>query len=217
MSQQFNLFDPDNANQVTVYGAGSVGSQLVSMLARIGVDKIAVWDADAIDSHNIAPSYFGLDNFGEYKVDALKENILRDTGVMIEANRAFYDGSRPKGTVCVCVDTMRARQEIWEKVKMNIHVDLLIDTRIAEHFIQLFVVRPAHRRDSDIYEQYLAYRDQDSAQQMCGRHSIIYVSTQIAALATHALSQFWSSGRTEFVRYEQLGTDVFTETGEESL
>ncbi|MCB0389688.1 MAG: ThiF family adenylyltransferase [Bdellovibrionales bacterium] len=62
--------------KVLVVGCG-IGSQVAEAAARIGFQNFVLVDGDTIDSHNLNRQSFFFDQIGKYKVDALKENILR--------------------------------------------------------------------------------------------------------------------------------------------
>jgi len=213
-SQQRHFISPDDTKPVHLLGAGSVGSHVASMLARIGVTGLTVWDDDSVDSHNIGPSLYGKDDFGLYKVDALAAIIKRDTGVTIKTERKKYTGEPMRGTVISCVDTMEARQTVWKKVRKNPFVDIFIDTRVADEFFQVFSVQPCRESDIVYYEHFLAYRSDETAPQMCGRHSIIYVSSMVAAEAATSLAKFWKFGRTNLHIERLCGSETFINTGE---
>ncbi len=208
-SQQRVLFSPDRARGVTLIGAGAVGSHIASQLCRVGVTDITVYDDDSIDSHNIPPSLYGLPDFGRYKVDALEDILLRDTGVSIKKERRKYDGAKLRGTVVCCVDNMEARQLIWKNVCKNLFVDILIDTRIAWEFWQVFTVKPCKREDADFYEPFLTYTSDEANRQSCGTHGIIYVSSAVATEAVTSLLKFWEDG-TKQIHIERLcGSPIF--------
>jgi molybdopterin/thiamine biosynthesis adenylyltransferase len=213
-SQQRNFVSPEDVQSVHLLGAGSVGSHVASMLARIGVTGITVWDDDSVDSHNIGPSLYGKDDFGRYKVDALATIVKRDTGIIIKTQRKKYVGEPMRGTVLCCVDSMEARQAIWKSVRKNPFVDIFIDTRVAEEFFQVFSVKPCNEKDAAYYENFLAYNSSQTAPQMCGLHSIIYVSSMVAAEAVSSLAKFWKSGRTNLHIERSCGSETFINTGE---
>jgi len=208
-SQQCRLFDPKMARAVHVIGVGSVGSHVVNNLVRVGVTDITVWDDDSIDSHNIGPSLYGHNDLGQYKVDALAHLVLRDTGVCVKVMRKMYEGEPIRGTIVSSVDNMEARKLIWGSIKKKLFADILLDTRVAENFAQIFATRPCNESDIAHYEHYLSYSTEEANRQMCGGHSIVFIASRVAATAVECLCDFWSSGKTMFVRLEQLGSDVF--------
>ena len=215
-SQQDRLFDPAFSRPVHLIGAGSVGSHVASMLARIGVTDLTVWDDDSVDSHNIGPSLYGVADVSYYKVDRLRAIIERNTGLRIKTMRQKYAGESIRGSIVACVDNMEARQLIWSSVKKKLFVDILIDTRVAERFIQVFALRPCNTEDVAHYEPFLAYSTEEASRAMCGGHSIIFIASRVASIAVEALSDFWTSDRTEFTQLEQLGSSMFIHPKQES-
>lgn len=72
---------------VGIAGAGGLGSNCAIALARVGVGKIIVCDFDRVEPTNLNRQYYFYDQIGRFKVDALKENILRiDPSIQIEAH-----------------------------------------------------------------------------------------------------------------------------------
>ncbi len=62
--------------RVLISGCG-IGSQVAEAATRIGFQKFILVDGDTIDSHNLNRQSFFFDQIGKFKVDALKENLLR--------------------------------------------------------------------------------------------------------------------------------------------
>jgi hypothetical protein len=195
--QQDRIFRPELACPVIVMGAGAVGSQLVLALSRLGFDRITVWDADNIESHNIPMSAYRVGDLARPKVDALAELVREAMGYEIAANRQMYVGQTElKGLVVASVDTMEARWAIWSKCKNNPLVPLFVDTRVAEEFISVFAVQPCLPEDIAYYE-YFWHPSKDTLVQMCGRHNAVHVSGIAALTACAALTEWLKSGTTQ--------------------
>jgi hypothetical protein len=192
-SQQQALFNPNAARAVTVIGAGSVGSHVVLMLAKLGVTDITVVDADHVESHNLPMSVYGLQDLAKYKTSALAMHVEQQTGVVIKWARQMYAGGHLKGTVVACVDNMETRMLIWKQVRKNPLVDIFVDTRTAEELISVFGVNPNDDTHIAYYEHHL-YPTAETINATCGRHGIIYVSAVAAALACVRLTRRWSNG-----------------------
>lgn len=62
---------------VGIAGCGGLGSNAAVALARVGVGKLIVADFDIIDQSNLNRQYFFLEQIGQKKCFALKENIQR--------------------------------------------------------------------------------------------------------------------------------------------
>lgn len=60
---------------VVVAGAGSVGSQLVEALVRVGVGRLTVIDPDTVSNSNLARSVYGVADVGRPKTVALANHL----------------------------------------------------------------------------------------------------------------------------------------------
>lgn len=209
--QQERIFLPETAQPVTVIGVGSVGSQLVDTLARIGCSDITAWDDDFVSSHNIPMSvYRQRKDIARPKVEALAEIVDESSCVRLKTVRSRYAGAPLKGCVAACVDTMEARADIWKTVRRNPLVPLLVDTRIAEEFIMVFAIRPCEPDDIAFYETFM-YASKDAVRPMCGQHGAKYVSGTAANAASAAFTEWWTHGTTR--RFLQMLCGHFTQIG----
>lgn len=59
-----------------IIGCGSVGSLVALELARAGVEKYVLCDADTLEYHNVCRHQCGIEDVGDLKVNALKRRIL---------------------------------------------------------------------------------------------------------------------------------------------
>ncbi|MBA4407183.1 thiamine biosynthesis protein ThiF [bacterium] len=64
-------------NSVGIAGCGGLGSNVAVALARVGTGKLIIADFDLIEESNLNRQYFFIDQIGEYKATALKNNINR--------------------------------------------------------------------------------------------------------------------------------------------
>jgi molybdopterin-synthase adenylyltransferase len=80
------------AVRVTLCGAGALGSNLADTLARQGFRQIRVIDRDRIEQHNVSTQLYGEGDVGAWKVEVLRSQLFRDTGIEIEAiNKELSD------------------------------------------------------------------------------------------------------------------------------
>ena len=73
--------DPDvlavlRRSSVGIAGAGGLGSNVAVALARAGVGRLVIADFDRIEPSNLNRQQYFLDQVGERKVVALRENLL---------------------------------------------------------------------------------------------------------------------------------------------
>jgi molybdopterin/thiamine biosynthesis adenylyltransferase len=71
--------------QVTICGAGALGSHLVDNLARQGVKQLRVIDRDRVEEHNVSTQIYGLADVGAWKVEVLRNQLFRAVQVELDA------------------------------------------------------------------------------------------------------------------------------------
>jgi len=127
--------------QILIIGAGGTGSWLTLLLARAGVSNIVVYDDDIIESRNNGGQFFRLDQVGQYKVDALKSNVLAYTGVEIYTFKEKYDtDSMTAPIVCSMVDNMATRKVAFQKWNAYEGKKLFVDVRLDFEQSDTFIV-----------------------------------------------------------------------------
>jgi sulfur carrier protein ThiS adenylyltransferase len=62
---------------VGIAGCGGLGSNCAVALARIGIGRLVIADFDAVSADNLNRQYYFLEQVGQKKVQALKDNIRR--------------------------------------------------------------------------------------------------------------------------------------------
>lgn len=63
--------------RVGIAGCGGLGSNCAIALARTGVGHLVIVDFDVVDEKNLNRQYFFLDQIGQKKANALKNNLKR--------------------------------------------------------------------------------------------------------------------------------------------
>ncbi len=204
LSQQAKIINPHAVRKVTLIGAGSVGSHVAVMLAKMGVLELTVYDHDSVESHNIPMSeYRQTQDLMRPKVHALADIIRVATDQEIDARYKPYEGEPLAGAVVCCVDTMEARQLVWKKVREHRGVvEVLVDTRISNLLIEVFAVNPNDHEDVELYEYYLRYSTKEAAPPMCGQHTTKFIASKTAAIACENLTCLWQHGRKKLAHRE---------------
>ena len=62
---------------VGIAGAGGLGSHVAMALARVGIGTLVIADFDVVEPSNLNRQVFTVDQIGEPKVEALKDNTLK--------------------------------------------------------------------------------------------------------------------------------------------
>lgn len=134
--RQIGIFNPDLYNTtIGVIGAGGIGSSFITVLAKMGVKNIEVWDFDLIEDYNV-PSQFLPLTPGIHKVVALKEQVKYLTGVEITIHQEPFTPESLQGRLCpsiivMAVDNMACRKMIYETVIDAIGLEFIIDGRMS--------------------------------------------------------------------------------------
>lgn len=133
---------------VTIIGAGATGSPMAVGFAKLGVEKIEVWDDDIVEDHNLSNQMYGPQHLGMAKVEALRDVVFQQTGTVITAhNRRIgpNDAGRMLEVVCVLVDSMdgpEGRRGIAEQVIFGSRAEFVIETRMGVEHGMIYSIQP---------------------------------------------------------------------------
>lgn len=215
--RQADWFDPLRVpdSKVTLVGAGGIGSPTAIALSKLGVANIDVIDFDYVEPHNIPNQMYGTPHANELKVEALKTMCeafgASEISVYAESVQDVFEHTPPKGVVITGLDNMDARNHIWEQVKNNPDVDLLIDARLGGQLINVFAIDPNNETHIQMYEQMAVFPQEESVEAPCTARGIIDVSFIVAALITRLTRRYLMGQSIEsFVTFNQetLGIDT---------
>ena len=196
---QVDIFSPAKFEKtVHIIGVGAIGSHIALTLAKMGVEKIAVYDPDTVSAHNVPNQVYGIADIRDSvedeikKVDALARHIKEQTGAQIQAVAQEISSGEWKfpGIVFLCVDSMAARRYIYEEyIKLKLWVDLFIEVRMGAEIGKIYTIKPWHFFDLKGYEETL-HSDEEAAQDECTAHAIKTTAEVIAGIACHKLTKW---------------------------
>lgn len=185
--------------KIFVAGAGMTGSWTILALAKMGLVNIEVADFDlvAADGVNIPAQVYGPQDMSRPKVKSLAKIVKRLTGTDIKCKVARFDGAVEDGNVLVvAVDSLVARQEIFEMVKERDIV--LIDIRVGAEMLRLVAVSLPN--EADHYKETL-FSPSGPYEAPCGFESIIHVSLIAAGLVVRQVQKY--------LNYEEIQRDIY--------
>lgn len=111
---------------VGIAGCGGLGSNCAIALARVGVGKLILADFDRVEESNLNRQYFFRDQVGEYKAEALRDNIHRiDDKLSIETHVVNLE---PESVVTFFADC----DVIVEAFDTDAAKQMIIETVLAE-------------------------------------------------------------------------------------
>lgn len=192
---------------ITIIGAGAIGSFVVMNLAKMGFENLTVYDFDAVSVENMSCQWYRFGDIGKPKVEALQALILDFTKIKIRPMPMRFEGQDLRGIVISAVDSMAARQIIWNAVKGNFSVDWFIDPRMAAEYALSFVMNPNDDKDIESYENTL-YTDDNSVQERCTARSTMYTSTMIAGYVAKHVKDVLTGGSYARVTHWNIAGNV---------
>lgn len=184
--RQLDIISPTHMEglELTMIGGGGIGSPTVLSLAKMGVPKIQVFDDDSVESHNLPVQLFRLGDLGLPKVEALTDIVSGFSGTEVVPRNERFDGSQPlRGVVISGVDTMAARQTIWESVRYRLHVPLYIEARMGGEVARIHAVDPRNPEQVAWYESTLV-SDEEALELPCTARATFYTVLVVAGLIT---------------------------------
>jgi hypothetical protein len=189
--RQYDIIRPDLLNfPINVIGCGGIGSPVALTLAKMGCSRLALYDPDIVESHNLPNQVFPLNSLGRAKVEVLAEVIRQFTGCEPVTMQQALRGEEPLQGLCIiAVDTMKARKEIWRGIRQNPAVPLLIDARMGGEVGRLFCIHPSEPEEIDFYETTL-YSDEEALELPCTARAVIYNGFMIAALIANLVKRY---------------------------
>lgn len=137
--KHLDYFNPtDVTHTIHVIGCGAIGSTLIEMLTRLGIEDIHIWDFDVVSSHNIANQMFLNKHIGKPKTECIVD-MMKEINPQIELKvHKGWDGETLSGYVFLCVDDIELRRKIVERNKFNMSVKSMFDFRMrltdAQHY-----------------------------------------------------------------------------------
>lgn len=186
------FFDPDKNTDAscTFVGVGGIGSFASFAVAKLGIPKITLIDPDHVEPHNLPSQMFDTTQAFELKVEAAERNIMSVNPacevIACDEYLGYYAPSEYSGIVVSGLDSMAARAELWERVKLNVRCPLYVDARMDGQLIVLYALRPWDLDDIKYYEQTLL-TDDEVPTGLCTERAIIDVGFTVAAQITRII------------------------------
>jgi molybdopterin/thiamine biosynthesis adenylyltransferase len=194
--RQLDFLSPEKLNEwsFVVVGAGSVGSWAALALAKMGAQKITVWDKDVINEHNASVQVYSSDEVGRRKTEVLVDWIRKLAGQEVTGFTQHLDkDARPafdQQTIMVmAVDNMDARKHLWAVAKACPAVRLVIDPRMGGEVLRMYAVNPHDPMHEAFYEENL-YSTEEAERLPCTAQAIIYTSMFAASFVSSVVSSF---------------------------
>jgi len=175
--------------QVTLIGAGSIGSTTALWLSKMGLQHLRIFDADTVEQHNWSNQMFRATDIGKFKVEALAEVLKELAEVEVEAHIEDYVDQPLTEVVISGVDSMASRKAIWKSVRSNPDVKLYLDARMGLETLVVYAVHPQIREERQAYVKSL-YSDESATQEPCTARTICYTPLMASSILCSMVKRF---------------------------
>ncbi len=146
--RQQGIFPPERlaALECIVVGVGAIGRQVALQLNSIGgIGRIRLIDFDTVELVNLGPQGYFHSDIGKSKVEATYSlcrmaNADQNIDIINERFSNEIDLDPERSVIFSCVDTMAARQEIWNASRER--CQLYIDGRMAVETVRILIKLP---------------------------------------------------------------------------
>ena len=187
-SRQKGIFDPKlYQTQINLIGVGALGSFIALSLAKMGLNKISVWDGDKVEEHNLPNQFYRREDLEEFKAYALEDIIWKFAGVKIKAHPEHYRNQPLAGIVISAVDSMDARKDIWVQIRRQRAIEFYLDVRMGGEVATIYAVKPSWERE--FYEKNL-YTSDEALHLPCTEQSIIYTVLGVACASANIVKKY---------------------------
>lgn len=188
--RQLDFVSPSDLDfDVSLIGVGGLGSPIALALAKMGCPRIALFDPDRVEPHNLPNQLFRQADIDMPKVDAMLRMLheYADSAVQTFGERVIE--RRFEGVVISAVDTMAARRSIWERsIRYRASVALYLDARMGGEVGRVLTVLPVDPRSVARYETTL-YADDEASIEPCTARATIYATFGIASLVVNQVKR----------------------------
>ena len=156
------LINQSYLDELTIIGAGGVGSALVMNAAIMGFKCIHIWDFDMLENHNLSTTTYPEEYLGMPKVDAAqKQAVFYNNKVKVYThNEKWVQGKYLSPNVMMAPDNMEVRYGVyldWYHNKKGI----LVDMRMGALTMEVISVTPQHNNYVDTWRPSAAIQDEE--------------------------------------------------------
>tara|TARA_R100001530_G_scaffold107627_1_gene75300 strand:+ start:6530 stop:7207 length:678 start_codon:yes stop_codon:yes gene_type:complete len=180
---------------VHIVGCGGIGSWTALCLAKMGLDKLRLWDDDVVEEENVGCQLYGPRNIGSYKaltLETMLKDVVGDTDIRSTTEKV-NNHTELSGIVVAAVDSMASRQVIFENCRRRNEVSLIIDGRLGGELIKLYTLVPQKPRHQ-VYWETMWHDDRNSSTLPCTGQQVVYVGFAIGSLIAEAIARFLREG-----------------------
>lgn len=181
-------FDIIGETEVLVGGAGGISSWLSTLLSRTNVKSIFMYDYDKVETANLSGQFFGVDDVGLYKVEAVARRIRTMSDFYsVSYTKEPYTRDSMAWDVMMCgFDNMSARKIFFDKWRQHLrgHLNpsqcLLVDGRLSAETLQVYCIQGDDTQAIHEYMEHCLFSDDEADHTVCSYKQTSFMANMIA-------------------------------------
>ena len=196
------------STQLTIVGAGAIGSMASIALAKMGFVAQTVYDFDEVDIVNMNCQGFGFKHIGMSKVDALRDlySMFSALDLLSTHNEKFTSSNKISSPIMICaLDSMAGRKEILESCLLS-GTKWLIDPRTSIQYSTMYVV-DLHDKDAVNEYKKTLYSDEEAVQEPCTMKATSFVSYITGGMVAKVVKDLVVDGKSFKVMHFDIGAN----------
>lgn len=207
-TRHLGIFNPHKHQiSATVIGCGAIGSFTSVGLAKMGVHRQNLYDFDNVEIENLPVQLHQKCAIGQNKAEATKfmiEQMCPESPAVMTYGK-WTDQPLKTEIVVAAVDDLDVRKAIWQTVKYDGAVKILLDARIGGQAMKIYAVNPTDDKDIKEYDKSLA--STKGSELPCTERGVIDVSLFASALLIRSIRRWIVSQKKETYRVVMLDAD----------
>lgn len=186
--------DEAQALEVTVLGAGGIGSPFIRTLCKY-VETINLYECDEVKDQNIGSQIYFRSHIGLPKEQALELMLpeFQKDSFTLEHHGELVAGSEVNAITIVGPDKMQPRKDAFASWKSLDDKVLFLDGRLNIEGFQCIVVKPTEESMKHYEETYL-FDDADAMDLPCTTRATSHIGEMCAGVLTQQLLNFIAGG-----------------------
>ena len=190
------FFGPENAQQLNIIGVGATGSWIGLLAAKMGFHDFQIWDGDIVETHNLPNQIYDDSHTGKRKVEAFEEVLTRfNPSIKVKKHDYFFEAEKHKemleGPLVLTVDTMSARDDIYDAFKLNWKVNKVFETRLGFDVAEINVIDNMNLKELQNWKSSLV-KDEDVPDGPCNLRICTTLVGMVASYTVHRLCSMLS-------------------------
>ena len=186
--------------RIIVAGLGGIGSWCAFQLARMKPASLCVYDDDVVEAVNMSGQFYGSDEFGLPKSDAIARIIQSYTHMdnLYAINEKFTEHSEA-GDIMICgFDNMDARRtffnawqaHVWKKPEEERSKCLFLDGRLSMDTFQVLCITGDDTFNMERYRDEFLFRGAEADPTVCSMKQTTYLACMIGSYMVNMFTNF---------------------------